>query len=409
MPLIALCCLAAGLLAPPLAEGQAFPQITRLEAGNGPQAGGNVVTIHGVQLRGESPVRSVSFGSRAAGSFTIDSDTTITAVAPPGEGEVEVRLANGRGEASPAVPSDRYAYDPPPEGPWLGLNGNSSRYLGPVEAFVEHGVSWDRSGAVEWQAGETLAQGGRDLQASIEAGMIPVVTIEYRGYSGCRYGADQCLPTSDSAIRRYVLGFIASAREIFARYPAVPIALEASNEPWGYGSASQYARILASLLPAVRSAGIPAARVYAGATSGGWIEQLYAAQPQLQEEVGGWYVHPYNSSRDPATGIGELPGLQSEMTSGQNNVIVSELGFCAPDVNDSAAQCAAAPASARDSADAAAELLRELRLAVPMHRAGWLRALLVYSRNDGGWAMQLRGGRLTAQGEALEAFAAANP
>ena len=43
-----------------------------------------------------------------------------------------------------------------------------------------------------------------------------------------------------------------------------------------------------------------------------------------------------------------------------------------------------------------------------MHRAGWLRALLVYSRNDGGWAMQLRGGALTAQGRALESFADAN-
>jgi hypothetical protein len=408
MPLILLCCLVACLLTPPLAEGRGFPQVTRLEADNGPQSGGNQVTIRGVQFQGQSPVRTVSFGSRPASSFKIESDTSIAAVAPSGSGEAEVRLTNGRGEASPAVPADRYAYDPPPEGPWLGLNGNSSRYLGPIDEFVEHGVAWDRSGPIEWGAGETLSHGGKELQASIEAGMVPIVTIEYRGYSACHYGASQCLPTSDNAIREYVLGFIASAREILARYPAVPLVFEASNEPWGYGSASQYATILASLLPAVRSAGIPLARVYAGATSGGWIQKLYGAQPQLQSEVGGWYVHPYNGSRDPATGVGELPGMQAEMTSGQNNVIVSELGFCAPDVNDAAAQCASSAAPARDSADAAAALLDELRLAVAFHRAGWLRALLVYSRNDGGWAMQLRGGALTAQGEALESFADAN-
>ncbi|HUB36001.1 MAG TPA: hypothetical protein VL972_04195, partial [Solirubrobacteraceae bacterium] len=41
----------------------------------------------------------------------------------------------------------------------------------------------------------------------------------------------------------------------------------------------------------------------------------------------------------------------------------------------------------------------------PYHLAGWLRALIVYSRNDGGYAMQLSSGKLTAQGKALEAFA----
>ena len=44
-------------------------------------------------------------------------------------------------------------------------------------------------------------------------------------------------------------------------------------------------------------------------------------------------MHPYNTEHDPTAGIAELPGLQAEMTSGQNNVIVSEMGFCAPDVN----------------------------------------------------------------------------
>jgi hypothetical protein len=408
MPLLVLCCLAVGLLLPaPSAEGRAFPQVSRLEANNGPARGGNTVTIEGVALQGESPVSSVTFGGRPA-RFTVASDTSIEALAPAGSGEAEVRLTNGRGESSPSVPADRYAYDPPPVGPWLGLNGNNSTFLGPIDAFVEHGVEYDRSGPIEWVAGETLAQGGQGFRIPIDAGMIPVVTIEYKAYNHCQFNS-QCLPTSAAAITEYVTGFIVSAREILAKYPAAPILLEATNEPWGYGSAAQYAAILASLLPAAARAHLPMERVYAGATTGGWIKSLYEARPQLRSEIKGWYVHPYNPSRDPASGVGQLPGLQAEMTSGQSNVIVSEMGFCAPDVNNAAGRCAGGPAPARDSADAAQALSSELRLAASYHRAGWLRALLVYSRNDNGWAMQIHGGVLTAQGRALEAFADANP
>jgi len=406
MPLLALCCLAAGLLSPPpLAEGRTFPQVTRLEPNNGPDSGGNTVTIRGVAL---GDARSVSFGGAPALGFTVESDTAIKATAPPGHGEAEVRVTGSSGEASPLQAVDGYAYDPPPEGPWLGVNGNSSRFLGPVDALLEHGVAWDRSGPTEWVAGETLAQSHGGLQASIAAGMIPDVTIEYRAYEGCHYG-ERCLPTSARDISEYVRGFVSSAREILARYPAVPIVFEASNEPEGYGSAAEYAAILASLLPAAERAGLPMSRIYASATRGGWIDSLYAARPALQHEIKGWYVHPYNADRRPGEGIASLPALQAEMTSGQNNVIVSEIGFCAPDVLDSAALCASGPAPARDSADAAGALTHELQLAVPFRRAGWLRALIVYSRNDRGWAMQLLGGRLTAQGRALEAVAEENP
>ena len=407
MPLLlVLCVLAAALLAPTsLAEGQTFPQVEGLESNNGPESGGNVVTIRGGALSG---AQRVTFGAVPAPRFTVESDTEIKAVAPPGSGEVEVGVTGAGGDASPPQATDVYAYDPAPEGPWLGVNGNSSLTLGPVDALLEHGIAWDRSGPTEWVAGETLSRSHGGLQASIDAGMIPDVTIEYRAYEGCHYG-EQCLPTSARDITTYVRGFVASAREILARYPAVPIVFEASNEPEGYGSAAQYAAILASLLPAAEQAGLPMTRIYVSAGAKGWISALYAARPALRREIKGWYVHPYNHDRGPQEGIASLPSLQAEMTSGQNNVIVSEMGFCAPDVLKSAALCAAGPAPARNSADAAAALARELRAAAAFHRAGWLRALIVYSRNDRGWAMQLEGGRLTAQGQALEAFADANP
>ncbi len=399
------CCLAALLLTPAIAVANPSPpQVTGIEANNGPETGGNAVKVHGVGLEGESPVRAVTFGGRPARGFELESDTQLTAVAPPGSGEAEVVVTNGRGESSPAAPAANYAYDPPPEGPWLGLNGNSSLFLGPIDAFVEHGVSYDRSGPVEVIAGARLAQTGAGLEPSIRAGMIPVIPIEYPAYVNCSFG-QQCVPTSASAITAYVQGFISSAREILARYPAAPIVFEATNEPWGYGSAAQYAAILASLLPAATHAGLPVDRIYVGATGSGWIKGLYRARPQLETEIKGWYFHPYNHEGASGEGVAGLPGWQAEMTSGQSNVIVSELGFCAPEVNKAEAQCSSGPAPARNEAEATSRLSEELSRTVPFHREGWLRAVLVYSRNDGGWAMQLRGGALTDQGRALEEFA----
>ncbi len=396
MPLLALCCMAAALLPPPLAEGRTFPQVTRVESNNGPQPGGNAVTIRGVGFASASAVR---FGEEGA-SFAVESDTQIRASAPAGSGEADIRVSDAQGEVSPAVPADRYAYDPAPAGPWLGLNGNSLSYVGPVEDWVRAGAPYDRSGSIEWTAGETLARSdGAALWNSISAGEIPVITIEFRGYSQCSFGTHGCLPAG-AAISTYVRGFIVSARAILARYPAAPILFEATNEPWGYGSASQYAAILAELLPAAAQAGLPLDRIYAGATNKGWIGALYAARPELQTEIKGWYLHPYNAEHG-GEGIPSLPGLQAEMTSGQNNLIVSEMGFCAPDVNGAGDAC---PPPRLASAAGARALRSELRAALPFHEDGWLRALLVYSRNDAGWAMQLRGGRLTGEGHALLSF-----
>lgn len=403
MPLLVACCLAIGLSSPPLATGLVTPEITHLEANVGPQRGGTTVAIEGVGLSGAQTVR---FGPVRARRFRVVSDSLIEAVSPAGRGEVEVRVTGATGEASlPEAVAD-FAYEQPPSEPWLGLNGNSVTYLGPIDAFVEHHVVYDRSGGVEWSAGETLRQGGAGLARSIRAGMIPIVTIEFAGYSSCSWNSE-CLPSGNAAIGAYVRGFVQSATEMLDKYPAAEILFEAINEPWGYGSAAQYAAILARLLPAAERAGIPVARIYVAATGEGWVGSMYSAQPALRREIGGWYMHPYNRTRTPGSGVAAMPPVQAEMTSGQANVIASELGFCAPDVNRAGRQCEGSPAPATDAAEAAAELTDELRSALAYHRAGWLRALVVYSRNDGGWAMQLPHGRLTLSGRALDTFAQA--
>ncbi len=383
------------------------PKVSAISPNNGASAGGTLVRIDGT---GFSGVTAVFFGGVPAASVTVKSATTILARSPPGSGTVAVRVrADGSSED---VAQDQFAYDPPPHEPWLGLNGNNSTYLGDVRAFVAHGIVFDRSGPIEWTAGEGLAGRGAALETDLRNGMIPVVTIEYRGYSG-RYSPDPAFPTEargSRSLSEYVAGFLASASAILAAHPGRRILFEPINEPWGYTSpqfsGAEYAAVIARLLPAAREAHIPPESIYVGATGKHWVEQMYAARAQLRSEVEGWYLHPYGppggSLAEDSSGIESVPRVQAEMESGQNNLIVSELGFCALDVN---AGRACGFQRVAHSVEAAALLTTTLERAGEYHRAGWLRALLVYSRNDGGWAMQLPHGVLTAQGEALDAFA----
>ena len=56
------------------------PFISSLDPNSGPAAGGTSVTISGRNFTGAT---AVMFGANAATSFTVDSDTQITAVSPP--------------------------------------------------------------------------------------------------------------------------------------------------------------------------------------------------------------------------------------------------------------------------------------------------------------------------------------
>ncbi|HEX3519905.1 MAG TPA: hypothetical protein VHT29_12810 [Solirubrobacteraceae bacterium] len=338
-------------------------------------------------------------------------------------------------------------------GPWLGLNDNTAKYLGAVPAFARYGIAYDRS--FELTAGMLpgeLDRGGetselpRRLREDHQYGMVPVVVIEYRGYdrSGFEYTSDPEFPQQRTAaearagrntIAAYAAGFARSAAAflafVHARYPRMEVLFEVMNEPWGYTqpryNAAEYADVIAQVLPLALAAGVPADTIYVAATGAdcsagigaqpgchpGWVGGMYAAQPQLRSEIQGWYLHPYGppSATDPLydEGIETLPTVRSWMSSGEDNVIVSEVGFCAEEVNNPAhlqggEDCHGL--SVATSAQAARDLRETLERARGYHEAGWLRALIVYSRNDGGWAMQrFPALALTPSGAALETFA----
>ena len=83
------------------------PALTRVAPTHGVVAGGSTVHLTGTGL---VEVGSVVFGTKAATSFTVDSSTSITAVAPAGAaGTVDVRVTSPAG-TSPITTADHFTY-----------------------------------------------------------------------------------------------------------------------------------------------------------------------------------------------------------------------------------------------------------------------------------------------------------
>ncbi len=82
------------------------PAITEVSPQSGPIAGGNLVTLTGMNF---IHVTSVLFGSQAAAQFNIISPTSITAIAPQGSGEVDIIIVSEQG-SSLITSSSRYSY-----------------------------------------------------------------------------------------------------------------------------------------------------------------------------------------------------------------------------------------------------------------------------------------------------------
>jgi hypothetical protein len=318
-----------------------------------------------------------------------------------------------------------------PSRAWLGLDYNSRPGIGGLTDFVHHGVAFDREGNIEPVAGALATPDsklGRGLRASLGAGMVPDVVIDPPIAGGQLCGVERaCLPGDEQDIDSYVRGFVATAQSVLANFPERRVLFEPMDEPWnidaadpepGYPAAAAYAQVLARLLPATvaaRDPSIPLDDVYVPATgelgdSSLWLADLYRAEPCLKPgpdtcgPIEGWTVHAYGLPGRRSEGIGSVPALRAGMASGADNIVVSEVGFCAvnaaPDLT-----CSNNNADVFTTAEQAAAWLNQtLREALPMRRAGWLKALLIWARFSNGWSMQLPNGALTAQGKVLQEF-----
>src|SRR5262249_56046540 len=95
------------------AGGGGRAAVTKVEPGKGPAAGGTMVTITGTNFVG---VQSVKFGSeKKATSFTVNSETSITAVSPAltsvTSAKIAVTVTTLEG-TSPETPAGKFVYEP---------------------------------------------------------------------------------------------------------------------------------------------------------------------------------------------------------------------------------------------------------------------------------------------------------
>lgn len=87
------------------------PVITGVRTSSGPAAGGTSITVEGYNLQGADAVR---FGAGAAATFTVISDTAISAVTPPeAAGVVDITVTTPAGTSTPGG-ADHFDFLAPP-------------------------------------------------------------------------------------------------------------------------------------------------------------------------------------------------------------------------------------------------------------------------------------------------------
>ena len=171
------------------------PILASVAPNSGATVGGTTVTIRGADFTGATAVR---FGSRAAPLFSIDSNSQITAVSPPGTGTTDVTVVTPGG-TSVAVPVDPFIYTTGPAvasvSPTTGAlgGGNSVTVTGSGLSTVTH-VSF----------GKTPASGIRVISDSqltaIAPGGVGTVDVNVAGPTGVssKSSADSYLYQSSS-------------------------------------------------------------------------------------------------------------------------------------------------------------------------------------------------------------------
>jgi hypothetical protein len=111
------------------------PTVTGLDPGAGPVVGGNQVVIMGTGFTGLTGASAVKFGASNAATYTVDSPTQITALAPlgVGGGSVDVRVTNPAGTSANTL-NDNYSYGPPAV---TGLDPGAGRTTGGNKVIIK--------------------------------------------------------------------------------------------------------------------------------------------------------------------------------------------------------------------------------------------------------------------------------
>jgi hypothetical protein len=165
------------------------PTVIQVEPDFGPVRGGTAVRISGISLSGAT---AVMFGSTHAATFTVRSDSSIIAHAPPGTGTVNITVTTPGGTSATGL-GDLFSYATPGDGtilptPSLGSEGSldgascvSPRFC----VAVGHDGVQGAEGLIEVWNGQGWAVAAAPPTAkSTLGGAFPVtITAQYNGVS----------------------------------------------------------------------------------------------------------------------------------------------------------------------------------------------------------------------------------
>ena len=126
------------------------PSVSAVAPGSGPAAGGTPVTVAGSHLTGATAVK---FGSTPAASFTVNSDTQITATSPAGTGTVDLTVTTAVGTSATSS-ADQFTYIPAPA--VTGVSPNNGASAG-GDSVVITGSGFTGATAVDFGAGNPAA------------------------------------------------------------------------------------------------------------------------------------------------------------------------------------------------------------------------------------------------------------
>jgi hypothetical protein len=138
------------------------PAVTGVSPGSGPSAGGNTVTLTGTGFTGAS---AVSFGTVPATSFTVNSDTSITATVPAGTVGIDDVTVTTPGGTSPTSPADQYVYHPTCTTTITGTNATQLTVTSGLTCLVNA----TQSGHVTVAAGAALSVTNSSINGTVTA------------------------------------------------------------------------------------------------------------------------------------------------------------------------------------------------------------------------------------------------
>ncbi len=184
------------------------PSVASLRPDSGPQAGGTAVTIRGSNLEGAT---AVDFGAVPASEYEVRSSDVVVAVAPPGEGSVEVTVTTPNGTSAPTE-ADTFTYMGLPTvvtEPPVGVETDSAVVTGSVDpnlvkltsCFFEWGTTSEYGhDTLGCGAGHGEGEGSEPEHVSGDLkGLTPGTTYHYRLVAsnelGAAYGEDRTFTT----------------------------------------------------------------------------------------------------------------------------------------------------------------------------------------------------------------------